>query len=114
MPLYIFWPALFLSLLTQIAEATWKPEYAQADPQLQAWYSSQYNAQGKSCCAQSDAYAYYGDYTINADGSVEFDSGDVHHKVPADKVLLGTNPTGHAVWWHAGNTTYCFAPGGGT
>lgn len=96
--------------------ARWKPEYAKADPKVQAWYRSQRNAQGQWCCDESDGHPYHGSYTLNKDGSVTLDlAGGKKHTIPAYMVITGPNPTGHAVWWYlesgSNRTDFCFAPG---
>lgn len=93
-------------------------QFADTDPAIRAWYGAQQNAQGQFCCNKADGHDFYGAYTIDKDGSVEFDAGGVHHHLPAYMVLTGPNPTGHAVWWFLdasgqGHYDYCFAPGGG-
>jgi hypothetical protein len=84
-------------------------KYANA-PHAQ-WYRSQHNAAGLWCCDEADGHPYYGDYTLNQDGSVIVEG----EKIEKYKVLTGPNPTGHAVWWWVGvgggRQTYCFAPG---
>ncbi len=81
------------------------------DSKNREWYRAQHNADGQLCCDWTDAEHYTGDYTPKGDGSVvlHLDAGDV--TIPASKVLNKPNPTGHAVWWHVGETTYCFAIG---
>jgi len=79
-----------------------------------AWFKSQHNSRGEWCCDESDGHRYYGDYAINADGSVTVEG----QTIPKEMVLTGPNPTGAAVWWFlprpdGGKRTYCFAPGGG-
>jgi hypothetical protein len=105
-----------LVLAAQHAQARWKPEYAKVDPEIQAWYKSQHNAQGQWCCDESDGHPFFGTYTINNDGSVTLDlAAGKKHTIPAYMVITGPNPTGHAVWWYletSGNhTDFCFAPG---
>lgn len=77
------------------------------------WYGAQHNANGEFCCSEADAEAFYGTYTLTADGGVEFDADGTHHQLPAFMVLHGPNPTGHAVWWHTTRRSYCFAIGSG-
>lgn len=89
-------------------QAKWKPRYA-LSPNA-SWYESQHGCGGGYCCNKADAEAYYGEVRFNPDGSVTLDNG-AH--VAACSVLLGPNPTGHAVWWHSGLNSYCFAPGPG-
>lgn len=110
---FFMFASAIMAILAIIGEAraTWKPKYASADPSVQAWFSAQHNAQGQWCCDKSDGHPYYGAYTLNPDGSVTIGSGKGAHKLPAYMVLKGPNPTGHAVWWHLGETDFCFAPG---
>lgn len=82
------------------------------------WYASQHNKNGQFCCSEADGHDFYGAYTTNPDGSVEFDVNGVHHKLPAYMILDGPNPTGHAVWWYGVDwnhnlVSYCFALGPG-
>lgn len=80
-----------------------------ANSENHAWYESQRNASGGSCCGSADATWYRGDYHLQADGSVKLDNGKT---VDKDKVLTGMNPTGHAVLWISKwGTIYCFSPG---
>lgn len=82
-----------------------------ANSQYKSWYESQHNAQGGFCCDRADGQDFYGDYQPTSDGGVEFDDSGKHYKLPAYMVLKGPNPTGHAVWWHINDTSYCFAFG---
>lgn len=77
------------------------------------WYESQHNAIGGYCCNEADGKDFYGDYRLTHDGGVEFDDNGQHYKLPAYMVLTGPNPTGHAVWWHVAETSFCFAVGSG-
>jgi|SoiMethySBSTD1v2_1073268.scaffolds.fasta_scaffold34508_8 hypothetical protein len=98
---------LFLALLiASPAHARWKPQYASSP--YAAWYESQRGCGGGKCCNKADAEAYYGNWSFNADGSVTLDNGA---KIASCSVLRGPNPTGHAVWWHNGPVSFCFAPG---
>jgi hypothetical protein len=88
------------------------------DPKIAAWYSAQHNAHGDWCCDKADGHDFFDAYTIDLDGSVEFNAGGAHIHLPAFMVLRGPNPTGHAVWWYvitdAGSRVdYCFAVGPG-
>ena len=82
------------------------------------WYELQRNKAGSSCCHEADAHDYYGDYTMNPDGSVDIKKGKTIVHIEPYKVLDGPNPVGHPVWWFVdygnwGITSYCFAPGAG-
>ncbi len=86
-------------------------------PEVSQWFSAQHNSRGGWCCNDADGHRYYGEYTLNADGSVTIhreQGGDI--KIEAWKVLSGPNPTGSAVWWYLNGptgepSTFCFAPG---
>jgi hypothetical protein len=87
-------------------------QYANVRPDPKQWYEEQRNSEGLKCCAESDAYDFYGDYIIYEDGSVEFESDGIRQHIPAYQVLTGPNPTGHAVWWrNESGGSYCFALG---
>lgn len=107
--------AVFGIVSTAPVLARWKPQYAKASPEIQAWYKQQHNSEGQWCCDKSDGHPFYGAYTMNKDGSVTLDLKDGRRTLPKYMVLSGPNPTGHAVWWYldVGNnhTDFCFAPG---
>jgi hypothetical protein len=87
-------------------------QYANVRPDLRQWYEDQRNGEGLKCCAESDAYDFYGDYTLHEDGSVDFETDGIRQHIPAYQVLTGPNPTGHAVWWrNDSGGSYCFALG---
>lgn len=81
------------------------------------WFSKQKNSLGMSCCDISDGHRFEGDYTINEDGSVTLKTiSEGMVLIPKEKVILGSNPTGNAIWWYykdytGKRTDYCFAPG---
>lgn len=100
--------AATIALSVSPALARWKPEYAQASPEIRHWFSHQYNAHGLWCCDNADGHRYDEDYSINKDGSVTLADGTV---VEEWKVLTGPNPTGHAVLWQSNGYIFCFAPG---
>lgn len=104
---------LALLVFLELLPAWARDDGRYAGSPYKAWYEQQHNAIGGYCCNNSDAQAFYGDYTLNDDGSVEFDDAGAHHKLPAYMVLKGPNPTGHAVWWHLADQDYCFALGDG-
>jgi hypothetical protein len=113
MQLYIFCAALWLGIMTLAVEATWQPQFANADPKIVQWYGTRQNKAGEFCCDQSDGHDFYGNYTLNADGSIDVEG----YHLKAFMVLDGANPTGHAVSWYVEaqgkRFTYCFAPGPG-
>lgn len=79
------------------------------------WFKNQHNSVGQWCCDEADGHPYYEDYTLDKDGSVIVQMNGKPYRIESYKVLSGTNPTGHAVWWYldgdGGRTTYCFALG---
>jgi hypothetical protein len=97
------------------ADARWNETYASQPAEVQAWFKQQHNARGEWCCDESDGHPFYGDYTLNDDGSVTVQMDGEPHLIAAELVLKGRNPTGHAVWWYrdttSGHRDYCFAPG---
>lgn len=100
------------------ALAKWKAQYVDADPRIIKWYSDQHNANGGWCCDQADGHDFYDSYTLNPDGSVDFDTEGKHFHLDKELVLTGPNPTGHAVWWYVDRTdgsraSFCFAAGAG-
>lgn len=113
----LFWLSLWIGAFTISAQARWQAQYANTPEVIQGWYAAQRNRNGVWCCDQADGHAFYGTYSLNKDGSVEFDADGAHHKLPAYMVLAGPNPTGHAVWWYTDHMPngvhrdYCFAPG---
>jgi hypothetical protein len=107
--------ALLAPLTAEIqARERYPGQYANVQPDLKKWYEDQRNSEGLQCCAESDAYDFYGDYKVSEDGSVEFEAEGVRQHIPAYQVLTGPNPTGHAVWWRNElGGSYCFALGPG-
>lgn len=105
---------LLVAWLLGVAEARWNPSYEQAPPEVQGWFK-QHNGRGEWCCNESDGHPFYGNYSLNEDGSVTLFYNGTTRTLPAYMVLKGLNPTGHAVWWYLdiGEThrDYCFAPG---
>ena len=97
------------------AAAKWKPEYGSHPPEVQAWFKQQHNSRGEWCCNEADGHPFFGDYSINEDGSVTLHIEGNARTLPAYMVLKGPNPTGHAVWWYldvgGSHRDYCFAPG---
>ena len=92
------------------------PDGRYANSQYHEWFQSQHNSVGQWCCDEADGHAYYQDYKLGEDGSVTVSDEDGNPiRIEAYKVLKGSNPTGHAVWWYVdgayGRTTYCFALG---
>jgi hypothetical protein len=112
----LFWAAAPLALMfCDPSVARWDASYASQPPEVQAWFKQQHNSRGEWCCDESDGHRFFGDYTLNNDGSVTVQFSGAPHVIPAELVLKGPNPTGHAVWWYrdtiSGHRDYCFAPG---
>ncbi|HEY6027028.1 MAG TPA: hypothetical protein VIV09_09050 [Pseudolabrys sp.] len=107
--------AVILILCCTPALARWSPRYASQSPQVRNWFEQQHNARGQSCCDHGDGHAFYGDYTINPNGSVTVQLSRGPRTLPAYMVLQGVNPTGHAIYWYRDYGTaridYCFSPG---
>jgi hypothetical protein len=116
MHLLILFASYLLAWTTPSVEARWREQYANAPEAIKQWYASQRNKNGGWCCDRADGHAFYGAYSLNSDGSVEFDADGRHRKLPDYMVLRGPNPTGHAVWWYTDQPDgvhhdYCFALG---
>ena len=97
---------LAIMIFAAPASAKWRPQYI-GSPNA-SWFEDQKDCNGTTCCGRADAEPYYDGYEQNADGSVTLGNGT---KIKACQVLHGSNPTGHALWWKAGQTTYCFSLG---
>ena len=97
-----------LALLALPAHAKWRSQFAQS-PNA-SWFESQKDCHNASCCGRADGDPYFDGYEQKSDGSVVLGNGT---KIEACQVVRGPNPTGHAIWWHNGETTYCFSPGPG-
>lgn len=126
---------LILSAVTLLisvsgAGATWRPEYAQASPELGRWYADQRNPLGVTCCSDADGAKASEDIRPDPDGTshywvrftattrpwdpaietygdqIEVDSGWI--KVPEEAVIKDgkPNPVGGPVIW------YYFSGGG--
>ena len=111
----LVWATAVLVLCCGSANARWKAIYASQPAEVQAWFKQQHNSRGEWCCDESDGHPFFGDYKLNDDGSVTVEMDGQPHIIPAELVLKGRNPTGHAVWWYrdtvSGHRDYCFAPG---
>lgn len=95
------------------------PVHAQGD----GWWSRQYRSDGGYCCQSSDGHTYWGDYTLNPDGSISMPvEGGGTLTIAAGKVLpfnpTDPNPTGAAALWYRGalaagdgDNVYCFSIG---
>lgn len=118
MLMYLFFASLWLGLMTLSTEARWQAQFANAPEPIKRWYATQHNKRGEWCCDKADGHDFYGGYSLDQDGGVEFGANGVHHKIPDYMVLDGPNPIGHAVWWYVDESDgmhqdYCFALGAG-
>lgn len=100
-------------------QATWKPEYADADPAVQDWYrnaeltpAAQGRLHFKSCCASSDVVRTR--FRVNSvDGADEWEwlDGSEWEKIPADIVHQNEHaPDGQATLFAIGHLPTCFFP----
>ena len=101
-----------LASTCSVAAARDKPEYDNLPDH--AWYEAQKNQYGQFCCAESDAQPYYGDYTMNPDGSATLHTEHGDLEIEAKKVLKAPNLVGHPILWKLDKFVYCFMPGLGT
>jgi len=104
-----------VSVTATHSSAKWREQYGNSPPAIQAWYRAQKNEKGELCCDHSDGHPYFGNYRLTEDGGVELQLEGGPYKIPPYMVLLGPNPTGHAVWWYIenewGHMDICFAAG---
>jgi len=104
------------------ANATWKPEYADASPEVRAWYQ---NAQltdaaerrfgFRSCCAHSDVVKteFRVSRVNNGDQWYWFDH-DHWNLIPSDIIHWGESaPDGQPTLFAIGDIPTCFYPGVG-
>jgi hypothetical protein len=107
--------ALLSLFILAMCKAEARDDGRYANSPYKAWFDAQHNGVGQSCCLESDAHRYDGNYVLNADGSVVLSLNGKLHFLPAYMVLKGGNPTGSAIWWYMEtgeyHTDYCFAPG---
>jgi len=104
------------------AHATWKPEYANAPPEVQQWYrnaqlteAAQKRFGFKSCCAHSDVVktTFRVDKANNGDEWYWFDNGH-WSQIPSDIIHWGESaPDGQPTLFAVGNLPTCFFPGQG-
>src|SRR3954465_2717344 len=107
--------SLLVLLFGSAAMARWSPAYENMPPEIKSWFKQQHNSQGQWCCDESDGHPFYGDYTINSDGSVSVEFDGSQHLIPTELVPKGKTPTGHPPAWYRNISgyprDYCFSPG---
>jgi hypothetical protein len=104
------------------ANATWKPEYANAPQEAQDWYrnaqltdSAQKRFGFKSCCAHSDVVktTFRVDNASGDDAWYWLNDGE-WHQIPSDVIHWGESaPGGEPTLFAIGNLPTCFFPGEG-
>lgn len=110
----------WLAVFVKAAHATWKPEYADASPQVQDWYrnaeltlEAQKRLHFKSCCASSDVV--HTKFRVNkTDGADEWFwlvNGE-YRLVPPDIIHWEESaPDGQPTLFAVGELPTCFYPG---
>jgi hypothetical protein len=104
------------------ANATWKPEYANAAPEVQEWYrtaqltdTAQMRFGFKSCCAHSDVVKT--SFRVNKGTSGDewyWRNGDQWTLIPGDIIHWGESaPDRQPTLFAIGNLPTCFFPGQG-
>jgi hypothetical protein len=104
------------------ARATWKPEYANAAPEVQQWYrdaeltdAAQRRFGFKSCCAHSDVVktSFRVDKATDGDAWYWLKDGQ-WAQIPSDIIHWGESaPDGQPTLFAIGNLPTCFYPGQG-
>jgi hypothetical protein len=104
------------------AYATWKPEYANAAPEVQEWYrnaqltdAAQRRFGFKSCCAHSDVVktTFRVDKATDGDEWYWLKDGQ-WNLIPSDIIHWSENaPDGQPTLFAIGNLPTCFYPGQG-
>ncbi len=104
------------------ARATWKPDYANASPEVQAWYrnaqlteAAQKRFGFKSCCAHSDVVKteFRVDKATNGDEWYWLNNGR-WIQIPSDIIHWGESaPDRQPTLFAIGNLPTCFYPGQG-
>jgi hypothetical protein len=104
------------------ARATWKPEYANAAPEIKAWYQNAQLTQAaqkrfgfKSCCAHSDVVRteFRVDKATNGDEWYWLNNGR-WTQIPSDIIHWGESaPDRQPTLFAIGNLPTCFYPGQG-
>lgn len=106
-----------------LAQATWKPEYAQASPEVQAWYRNakiteraQHRFTWKNCCDHADVVRtkFRVSHESGADEWWWLD-GETWRRVPDDIIHFGeAAPDGSATLFvYKGEPTCFYPPEGG-
>lgn len=113
--------ALLASLFVAPAGATWKPQYADADPAVQDWYrnaeltpAAQEKFHFKSCCAHSDVVKtkFRVNKTNGADEWWYLDADNQWQKIDDDLIHWGESaPDGQPTMFAIGSMPTCFWPG---
>ena len=111
-----------LLLLSSAAHATWKPEYAQASPEVQAWYrnaeltpAARERLHYQKCCDHADVVRTQ--FHVNkTDGGDEwfYQSEGQWKRIPPDVIHVGESaPGGQPTLFVYAGTETCFFPGDG-
>jgi hypothetical protein len=84
------------------------------DAATSEWFRSLKNSRGESCCDYADGVRLEDpEWRELEDHSFEVFAREKWNRVPANRVLKGTNKVGYAIlWWpKAYDTPTCFLPG---
>jgi hypothetical protein len=112
-------------VLMLVVSVTWKPEYAQLNPELRQWFRDQKNPTTKvPCCSEADGSQARED--IRGEHYwVRFEARGIDSEwmpVPDETIIRGANRNGAPiVWWYFDNGVQnlanlrirCFVPGPG-
>jgi len=113
-PLIIGFAVLLLGLASQLGHARDRGQYANANPELKAWFEGLKSGKGP-CCSDADGTAV---------SDVDWQSGNGHYRVriegewvdvPDEAVITEPNRVGRTMVWpirgYLGLTIRCFMPG---
>ena len=106
--------ALLLALASHLGHARDRGQYANANPELKAWFDALKSGKGP-CCSDADGTAV---------SDVDWESGNGHYRVriegewvdvPEDAVITEPNRAGRTMVWpirgYLGLSIRCFMPG---
>jgi len=106
--------ALLLALVSHLGHARDRGQYANANPELKAWFDGLRSGKGP-CCSDADGTAL---------SDVDWESGGGHYRVrldgewvdvPDDAVITEPNRVGRTMVWplrgYLGTSIRCFMPG---
>lgn len=114
--------AIFIAMMCRASHAEWKPEYAQASPEVRDWYRNAElteAAQGrfpfKKCCDHADVVrTQFRVETSNGSDAWFYLDGETWKAIPSDIIHWGESaPDGQPTLFVYSGRETCFFPGRG-